>query len=226
MNTRKLLPALSLVLVLGACRDKNAKPQPTAPPGTAAAANAPPHVELVPRRVPDSDMVISIPKGWLVELPDPGAVPAQPKNQTKVELRTRTLLEARPGTPAPDTFVAPILLVLHDPWLPLGTTAVDYLVAQRASNQAVIGPNIKHVDAEPSRRHGRPTYYIRDEWTVTGKGDQVVEVSQEALLIVDAQRAGLDGYTVVITLEKKEFQTFQPIVRQILESVRFEPRSP
>ena len=218
MKHRRLLLALSFFTLLGACRCGKKVEAPTS---TTVALP-----ELQPKRIPDSDLVLSLPKGWLVELPRAAAVPDEPKTYpTKIELKTRKLLEARPGTPAANTLVPPILLVLHDPWLPVGTSAVDYLQAQRQSNQAVIGTAIRHVDAEPSRRGGRPTYHIRDEWTVTGKDGAVTEVSQEALLLVEAQKAGLDGYTVVITLEKKEFETFQPVVRAILDSVRFEPRN-
>ncbi len=187
--------------------------------------------DLVRRRVPDSEMILAVPKGWLIEMPDPGPLPAPPPPGTKIELRTRVLLSARPGTPAPGMMVTPLLLVLEDPWLPVGTTGVDYLVAQRASNQTVIGTNIRHVDAEPSRRQGRPSYHVRDEWNVTGPGGADRVISQEALLILDDAIApdgstGVHGYTVVITLEKGEFERMQPLVREILASVVFEPKAP
>ncbi|MDP2344901.1 MAG: hypothetical protein Q8O67_28405 [Deltaproteobacteria bacterium] len=183
--------------------------------------------ELVRRRVPDTELILGLPKGWLIETPNPGPMPP-PSTSTKVELRTRTLLSARPGTPAPGTLVAPQLLVLEDPWLPLGTTGVDYLVAQRAANQTVIGTNIRHVDAEPSRREGRPSYHVRDEWTVQGQSFSK-EISQEALLILDDVKApdgsaAMHGYTVVITLEKGEFARLQPLVREIFSTVHFEER--
>jgi hypothetical protein len=185
--------------------------------------------ELVRRRVPDTDLVVALPKGWLIETPDPGPMPAPVPGQTKIELKTRTLLSARPGTPAPGTLVAPQLLVLEDPWLPLGTTGVDYLVAQRAANHAVIGSDVRHVDAEPSRREGRPSYHVRDEWTVRGATFDK-DLSQEALLLLDDVKApdgsaAIHGYTVVITLEKGEFAKLQPLVREILASVRFEERN-
>lgn len=184
--------------------------------------------ELVRRRVPDTDLVVALPKGWLIETPNPGPMPPPTPGAQKVELKTRTLLQARPGTPAPGTLVAPLLLVLEDPWLPVGTTGVDYLVAQRRANQDVIGTNIRHVDAEPSRRQGRPSYHVRDEWTVRGDAFSK-DVSQEALLLLDDVKApdgsaALHGYTVVITLEKGEFQKLQPLVREILASVVFDER--
>ena len=162
-------------------------------------------------------------------MPQPGPLPAPPPPGSKIDLRTRTLLQARPGTARPGTLVPPLLLVLEDPWLPVGTTGVDYLVAQRASNQAVIGTNIRHVEAEPSRRQGRPSYHVRDEWTVDGAGAQR-EVSQEALLLLESsmapdRSASMHGYTVVITMEKSEFGSLQPLVREVLASVRFEERS-
>lgn len=185
--------------------------------------------ELVRRRVPDTDLIVALPKGWLIDTPNPGPMPPPVAGQTKVVLNTRTLLIAKAGTPVPGTLVAPRLEVLEDPWLPLGTTGVDYLVAQRATNQTVIGTNIRHVDAQPSRREGRPTYHIRDEWTVRG-GSFSKDISQEALLILDDTKApdgsaAIHGYTVVITLEKVEFEKLQPLVREVLESVHFEDRA-
>ncbi|HEY4221641.1 MAG TPA: hypothetical protein VGO62_09865, partial [Myxococcota bacterium] len=51
--------------------------------------------ELVPRRVPDTNIVVSLPKGWLIDMPNPGPLPA-PKPTAKIVLNTRKLLEARP----------------------------------------------------------------------------------------------------------------------------------
>lgn len=183
----------------------------------------------MPRRVPDTDIVIGLPKGWIISMPNPGPLPPPPPPGSKIELRTRTLLVAGPGTPAKGTLVPPKLQVLEDAWLPIGTTGVDYLVAQRAANQAVIGNNIRHVEAEPSRRQGRPTFHVRDEWTVN-VGELTRTVSQEALLLLDDAvapdgSAGMHGYTVVITLEKVEFDALQPLIRDIYASVRFEERS-
>lgn len=189
---------------------------------------APAADDLVPRRVPDTNLVVSLPKGWLVDMPNPGPLPKPTPGATKIELHTRTLLESRPGTPAKGTLVTPMLQVLEDPWLPVGTTGVDYLVAQRGANQAVIGANIRHVDAEPSRRDGRPTYHIRDEWTVLAP-NQSRDVSQEALLVLETAttpdgQPAMHGYTVVITMEKIEFRSMQPTVRAILGSVHFDTR--
>jgi len=220
LPARSLLSALLLAIVFHGC--------------TCGKGDEPPPLrhndELVRRRVPDSEMILAVPKGWLIEMPDPGPLPAPPPPGTKIELRTRVLLSARPGTPAPGMMVTPLLLVLEDPWLPVGTTGVDYLVAQRASNQTVIGTNIRHVDAEPSRRQGRPSYHVRDEWNVAGPGGADRVISQEALLILDDAIApdgstGVHGYTVVITLEKAEFERMQPLVREILASAVFEARA-
>ena len=35
----------------------------------------------------------------------------------------------------------------------------------------------------------------------------------------------LSGYTIVITMEKAEFQSLQPVVREILAGVKFEERT-
>ncbi len=185
---------------------------------------------LVPRRVPDSNLVVPLPQGWLADMPDPGPVPPAPPEGTRLTLSGRKLLEARPGTPAPGMMITPVLHVFEDPWLPLGTTGVDYLVAQRTANQAALGANIRHVEAEPGRRAGRPSYHVRDEWTVLGPDGQSRDVSQEALLILESvrapdQRQMLTGYTLVVTLEKAEFKTLQPVVREILAGVRFEERA-
>jgi hypothetical protein len=212
--------AFCVVIVVDACRCGKAD-EPAAPVRHSLE-------ELVPRRVPDTDLVLSLPKGWIVTMPDPGPMPPPPAAGSKIELKTRTLLVAGPGTPAKGTLVPPRLLVLEDPWLPVGTTGVDYLVAQRAANQAVIGENIRHVEAEPSRRQGRPTFHVRDEWTVTAE-TMTRGVSQEALLLLNDATApdgsaAVHGYTVVITLEKIEFDALQLLVRDIYSSVRFEDR--
>jgi hypothetical protein len=225
---RSLLPfaLLTVMLVDGCSCGKSDAP---ADAGPAAGKPKVPLPDLVKRRVPDTDIVLSLPKGWLIEMPDPGPRPPPPPGDvSKIELKTRTLLVARPGTLTPGTLVAPKLEVLEDLWLPLGTTGVDYLVAQRASNAVAIGANIRHVEAEPSRREGRPTYHIRDEWNVLA-AQASREVSQEALLLLDTattpdKKAAMHGYTVVITMEKLEFEAMQPIVREILGSVKFEAR--
>jgi hypothetical protein len=212
-----------LAIVVDGCNCRKDADAPGGPPRLSLE-------ELVPQRVPDTDLILALPKGWLVQRPNPGPLPAPPPAGAKIELRTRVLLSAGPGTPAKGTLVAAKLLVLEDPWLPVGTTGVDYLVAQRAANQAVIGANIRHVDAEPSRRQGRPSYHVRDEWTVEA-GGMKREVAQEALLLLDDARtpdgqAGMHGYTVVITLEKPEFLQLQPLLRDIFASARFEERAP
>lgn len=218
----RLACALLLVIVVDACRCGKAEGEPV---DTKPKVPLP---ELVKRRVPDTDIVISLPKGWLIDMPDPGKLPPPPPDTGKIQLLTRLLLTARPGSLAPGALVAPKLEVLQDPWLPVGTTGVDYLVAQRASNAGAIGANIRHVEAEPSRRDGRPTYHIRDEWTVLAAG-QSRDMSQEALLMLDTATApdgkpAMHGFTVVITMEKSEFAEMQPVVREILDTVKFEAR--
>ncbi len=186
---------------------------------------------LVRRRVPDTDLVVALPNGWQLEMPNPGPLPPVPAPGSALQLQTRMLVSARPGLPAPGMLVAPWLQVLCDPWLPVGTTGVDYLVAQRASNQVAVGTNIRHVDAEPSRRQGRPSYHVRDEWTVKGPDGAERIMSQEAVLVLDDAttpegQVAVRGYTVVITMEKGEFESLQPLVRAILASIVFEERRP
>jgi hypothetical protein len=214
------LCALALMLVDG-CRCGKAEEPAAAAPSSA--------YDLVRRRVPDTDLVVGIPKGWQLSMPDPGPLPPVPPPNTPIALQTRMLVSARPGLPAPGMLVAPWLQVLEDPWLPVGTTGVDYLVAQRASNQLALHTNIRHVDAEPSRRQGRPSYHVRDEWTVKGPDGSERVMSQEALLILDDAKTpdgqvAVHGYTVVITMEKGEFESLQPLVREMLASVVFEER--
>lgn len=177
--------------------------------------------------MPDTNLVLAIPKGWQLDMPVPGPLPTPPPPNTPIRLNTRMLASARPGSPAPGMLVAPWLQVLEDPWLPVGTTGVDYLVAQRSSNQLALHTNIRHVEAEPSRRQGRPSYHIRDEWNVQAPDGRDRVISQEALLILESATTadgavGVHGYTVLITLEKGEFESMQPLVRAILESVVFE----
>jgi hypothetical protein len=212
----------SVAILVQACRcGKAEEPVEQAPAPLAG------EYELVRRRVPDTELVVALPKGWQLEMPDPGPLPEVPAPGSSLRLQTRMLVSARPGLPAPGMLVAPWLQVLFDPWLPVGTTGVDYLVAQRASNQVAVGTNIRHVDAEPSRRQGRPSYHVRDEWTVKGPDGAERVMSQEAVLILDDAttpdgQVAVHGFTVVITMEKGEFEALQPVVRAILASIVFE----
>jgi hypothetical protein len=163
-------------------------------------------------------------------MPDPGPLPPAVVTTGALQLQSRTLLQARPGQAGEGHLVAPSILVLEDPWLPVGTAAVDYLVAQRASNAKIIGSAIRHVDAEPSRRQGRPAYIIRDEWSVTVGNAAPRDLSQDALLLLDAvpptsdgAQPAVHGYTVVITMEKQEREQLDLLVRQVLDSVEFLP---
>lgn len=221
-----------VVLALAACAACKDPPPPVVDSGVEA---------LVLRRIPDAPIVVSIPKSWSIETPElpPLIEPKETKSPhakdgglTAVEAAaaayprtSRVLLRARPPAPRPGSLVPATLLVLHDPWLPKGTTGVDYLVAQRATNQAVVGSRIQHVEAEPSRRQGRPAYTIRDEWTVPGPNGAIAPVAQEALLLLDADGAWLHGYAVVVTLEKRDLPALHPTIRAILASVGFKDRA-
>jgi hypothetical protein len=225
-----VLPA-SLIVVDGCSRDKT-------PVATSDSATASTSTVLAPKKVPGTDLVVPLPKGWAIEVMEPGPRPSPDApaasgtaDDVVVPLHTRTLLSARPTAPTPGMLVAPTLLVLEDPWLPVGTTGVDYLVAQRHSNQAVLGDHVRHVEAEPTRRDGRPAYHVRDAWTVDGDNDVHRDVSQEALLLIDAAATpngtpGLIGYTVVLTLEQGERDALDPVLRGVLSGVHFEATPP
>jgi hypothetical protein len=131
------------------------------------------------------------------------------------------MLSARdPTSKAWDRITAWVVALL-DPWLPEGTTTSEYLDAQRASNHRVV-PHMKHVDAEHSRRQGRPAYYVRDEWSAPfGEGEAMV-FSQETLLLIDAEEQRLHGYSVTITMAKADREALEPVTRALLGSVRFQ----
>ena len=223
MWTRVVLLSGLLIVVDGCARDKT-------PVAASDAKGAPVGALQAAKKVPGTNLLVPVPNGWIVDVTEPGPrpAPAAVPDDAVVPLHTRTLLSARPAAPTPGMLVAPALLVLEDPWLPIGTTGVDYLVAQRHSNQAVLGDHVRHVEAEPTRRDGRPAYHVRDAWTVDGDNETHRDVSQEALLLIDAQAmpdgaTGLVGYTVVLTLEQAERDALDPILRGVLSGVHFEP---
>lgn len=181
--------------------------------------------ELINRRVPGTPLEIRIPTTWTIDDVDPGPAPEPPakdagpsKARQRIELRTRTMLSARAPEGGIDGAAKPWLQVLHDPYLPAGTTSSEYLDAQRAANAAVT--KLEHVEAERSRRQGRPSYHVRDEWDAPF-GAKTVRLSQEALLLLDAKDDALHGYAVVVTLLKDDYDAMEGVLRQIFESVRF-----
>jgi hypothetical protein len=112
----------------------------------------------------------------------------------------------------------PWLMVLHDPHLPRGITSSDYLLAQRASNQGVA--QMEHVEAERSRRQGRPSYHVRDEWDAP-VGERSVRMSQEALLLLDAVDDTMNGYAIVLTMTTADRQRSPTLFHRLMEGVRF-----
>lgn len=232
-----LLVGIAVALAAGGCKEDADK-------GPAAAEDGEqkkPAAELEERTIPGTPLQIDIPADWRLDDVDPGPAPAAPgadggpaatpgkKPADKkaadgaLALKSRTMLSAR----APDSQVndklSAWLMVLHDPFLPAGTTSTDYLKAQRDSNQQAI-PDLKHVEAERSRRQGRPAYYVRDEWTAPLTKDEQVDFSQETLLLIDAQDGRLHGYSVTITLPKKDRQDLEMLLRKIVKSVRFQKK--
>lgn len=151
--------------------------------------------------------------------PSLDAGPEGAESKPTITLASRTMLSARAPSSKLGERVTAWLLVQHDPWLPPGTTTTDYLDAQRRSNAAVV-PEMKHVDAERSRRQGRPAYYVRDEWSAPYV-DREVTFSQETLLLIDTDGDHLHGYAVTVTLPKEDRDELAPVLRDILESVRF-----
>jgi hypothetical protein len=246
-----LLAALICALALGAgcsgCKDKSESDTPAAGASDAGASEK--KAPLVYRRIPSSPLEIKIPDDWSFDDVDPGPEPEAPakeegkqgKKKRKgkkgkkddaeaagdddgVVLRSRTLLSARaPKSTVGDKLTA-WLMVMHDPFLPAGMTSTDYLDAQRKSNHDVA--DLKHVEAERSRRQGRPTYWVRDEWEAPLTEDKSVKFSQESLLLLDVTPDGehLHGYAVVITLPADDREMLGSTLREIVDSVRFKKK--
>ncbi|MFZ9888380.1 MAG: hypothetical protein ACO3JL_12835 [Myxococcota bacterium] len=196
--------------------------------------------ELVYRRVPGAPFELEIPSAWKLEPVVPGPLPPPPAEPATddggapaatagaasappLALQSRVLLSARAPVSGAGMRVSAQLLVQHDPWLPQGTTASDYLAAQRASNRAAVA-DLRHVEAEFSRRQGRPAYYVRDEWAAPLGKDATQVFSQETLLLLDAEDERLHGYSVTITLPIEDRAALAAIVRQILDGLRFPKR--
>ncbi len=192
---------------------------------------------LVNRSVPGTPLEIKVPEDWRFDDVDPGKLPPAPGGgdggsasaagdkataSGGITLLSRTMLSARAPTSKLGERVTAWLIVQHDPWLPEGTTTTDYLEAQRRSNQGAV-PELKHVEAERSRRQGRPAYYVRDEWSAPYV-DREVTFSQETLLLIDVQDERLHGYAITVTLPKEDRAELAPVIRQMLESVRFSKR--
>jgi hypothetical protein len=186
-------------------------------------------VEFVNLRVLGSPLEVRIPPTWKVENLAPPPVPPRttPEPGAAVVLHGRKIFSARSPKGVRGEVAAPRIEVFHDPWLPVGTGASDYLAAQRASNEVAVdhGPHapqskIRHVEAESTRRQGRPAYHVRDEWNLR-MGDDKATVTQESLLLIDALDNELHGYTVVVTAIAEDRAELESTIASILNSVAF-----
>lgn len=194
--------------------------------------------KVVNRSIPGTPLEISLPEDWRLDDVDAGKLPPPPgegdggpaggpdtgagsnTDKKAMELLSRTMLSARAPSSKRGEHVTAWLLVQHDPWLPTGTTTTDYLEAQRASNQGAV-PDLQHVEAERSRRQGRPAYYVRDEWSAPFLDGGTMAFSQETLLLIDVEDERLHGYALTVTLPKDDRDELAHIIREMLESVRF-----
>jgi hypothetical protein len=222
------LALLSPLALSASCSDDDA-PKPA--PGADAGARQP-AAKLVYRKVPGTPLKIKVPDGWALEEVEPGPEPkgpgadggpTKPGGGTELTLASRTMMSARAPSSKVNDKLAAWLIVLHDPFLPQGTTSSAYLEAQRKSNATAL-PSLEHVEAESSRRQGRPSYYVRDEWKAPLTKDKSIAFSQESLLLLDAQEESLHGYSVTITLPKEDRGDLAGTLREMLDSVRFEKR--
>jgi hypothetical protein len=188
-------------------------------------------VDLSTVRAPQLPFSLKVPAAWDIASNEPSPEPAPPPQETdtgtdvkKVKLTGKLLLSALGKA---DGHVPPRLEVFFDPNLPQGTTATDYLEAQRDSNEKAIRQErtgskstIQHVEAERSRREGRPTYHVRDEWSFS-MGKESITISQESLLLIDIQDETLNGYTLVVTMLKKDLLALKPSIKKMFESIEF-----
>ena len=234
--------ALACTLAFGpACTDDDDEKKAGPGAGQNAAGAEAAKAEAVYRVISGTPLKIKIPADWTLDDVDPGPEPVSPAeaaanpktadagpakaapsaDNTKLGLESRTMLSARAPESTAGSKLKAWLMVLHDPFLPLGTTSTDYLSAQRASNMQALNA-LQHVEAERSRRQGRPAYYVRDEWTAPLTADKSVAFSQETLLLLDAAGEYLHGYSITVTLPKDDRPALAGTLREMLESVRFQ----
>lgn len=182
---------------------------------------------LVGISVPNTPLSLKVPDGWRISVEsDSKLAPPKEKAPKEIELTGRLLMTVREEEPTRTGLAAPRFEIFHDPWLPVGTTAADYLRAHRDDNKRAV-PMIRHVEAERSRRQGRPVYLVRDEWTMRldGKGkipDKNITVNQESLLLVDTVDGTLHGYAVVATMLKEDRPKMERALYEIMDSIRFQ----
>jgi hypothetical protein len=113
--------------------------------------------------------------------------------------------------------------VFHDPDLPLGTTVTRYQRAQRKAGLQGMA-DIEHVEAERSRRDGRPAYFVRDTFSVPLGDKDPIYITQVSLLLIEAIDGVLHGYTVVATLLDQEYASEEATLRAVFDSVHFDPK--
>ena len=213
-----VVAATILAGTLGGCKKSSSKDDDD---------KRPPPPPLVGISVPNSPLSLKVPDGWRILVESNSALPAAPeKPPATIALTGRLLLTVREEEPTRSGLTAPRVEIFHDPWLPVGTTAADYLRAHRIDNKRAV-PTIQHVEAERSRRQGRPAYLVRDEWAITldGQGkipDKTIVVSQESLLLVDTIDGTLHGYAVVATLLKEDRPKLERALYEIMDSIRFD----
>ena len=184
-------------------------------------------------RVGGTPLELRVPPDWIVADLDPPAAPPRPADVDggtsgpTVVLTGRLMFSARaPSGAQGKNDTPPRLEIFHDPWLPVGTSASDYLDAQRKDNERAVregqggAARIRHVEAERSRREGRPSYHVRDEFTYK-VGSQRAVVSQESLLLVDKDDDGLHGYAIVMTMTDDDLQALEMTRRAVINSVQF-----
>jgi hypothetical protein len=219
------LLALAVVLApAGGCKKKDKDPIATL------------QKSLLNVRVVGTPLELRVPPDWIVADIDPAKMPPRPVGpdggpaEPVIKLTGRLMFSARaPQGARGDEAAPPRLQIFHDPWLPVGTTARDYLDAQRRDNERAVregkdgAARIRHVEAERSRREGRPSYHVRDEFTYK-LGNQRATVSQESLLLIDKLEDDLHGYTIVMTMVDEDLKVLADTRRAVINSVRFAKR--
>lgn len=190
-------------------------------------SKAPLKTKLKNIQISDAPFIMQAPTDWEILRVDPPPVPkkpAQDKTAPVIRLTGRLIFAAKGEA---KNRVPPRIEIFHDPWFPDGTTASDYLQAQRESNEKAIRQGregtesiIRHVEAERSRRSGRPTYHVRDEWDFS-IGKEQTTISQESLLLIDVQDDFLHGYTVVLTMLKDDLPRLKPVISKMFSSLEF-----
>ncbi len=220
---RHLLGWTVLLMLAGglACKDRPA----------AVDAGPPPRPCL---GVPGTPLCWRLPPGWSVSLAPPkpieqsasatqpggsGAEDAGPVEDGGVLLLdTELLASGRRKDPTAKSLHPPRVEVYRST-LPTGSTSTDFLVANRLSQQRVLGGiRVRHLEVEPIRRDGRHGFHVRDAFDVPLPQGGQAPVSQQAVLLID----GRNGYVVVVTLLEDELPRYLDELHGWLGSLSFE----